>query len=164
MRPIVYFCKKAMTIATRDEYTISTSKDDLNIPYIHQFLTRSYWAEGIPVETVKRSIDGSLCFGVYFRENQVGFARIISDLATYAYLADVFIDPTQRGKGLGKWLVGAILKHPDLQGLRRIELGTLDAHGLYAQFGFTPLPQPERFMQIRNPDVYKQPKKPTVND
>lgn len=145
-----------MVIAKKDEYTISTHKEDLNIPYIHQFLTTSYWAEGIPVETVKRSIDGSLCFGVYHQNTQVGFARIISDLATYAYLADVFIDPRQQGKGLGKWLVGVILKHPDLQGLRRIELGTLDAHGLYAQFGFVPLPQPERFMQIRNPDVYKQ--------
>lgn len=145
-----------MILATKDGYTISTSKDTLNISYIHQFLTRSYWAEGIPVRTVQRSIEGSLCFGVYHHDQQVGFARIISDLATYAYLADVFIDETQRGKGLGKWLVGTILAHPDLQGLRRIELGTLDAHGLYAQFGFVPLPQPERFMQIRNPDVYKQ--------
>ncbi|MDF2187122.1 GNAT family N-acetyltransferase [Paraflavitalea sp. CAU 1676] len=145
-----------MVIAKKDEYTISTRKEDLNISYIHRFLTTSYWAEGIPVETVKRSIDGSLCFGVYHQNTQVGFARIISDLATYAYLADVFIDPQQQGRGLGKWLVGVILKHPDLQGLRRIELGTLDAHGLYAQFGFVPLPQPERFMQIRNPDVYKQ--------
>jgi GNAT superfamily N-acetyltransferase len=145
-----------MTI-TKDGFTITTDKNTLNIPYIHAFLTTSYWAEGIPVDTVRRSIDGALCFGVYKDGEQVGFARIISDLATYAYLADVFIDVSQRGKGLGKWLVEVILKHPDLQGLRRIELGTRDAHGLYAQFGFTPLPQPERFMQIRNADVYKNP-------
>lgn len=145
-----------MILASKEEYTISTSKELLNIPYIHQFLSQSYWAEGIPVDVVRRSIEGSLCFGVYRQDQQVGFARVITDSATYAYLADVFIDESQRGKGLGKWLVGTILHHPQLQGLRRIELGTLDAHGLYAQFGFKPLPQPERFMQIRNADVYKQ--------
>ncbi|AXY77158.1 N-acetyltransferase [Paraflavitalea soli] len=145
-----------MIIATKDDYTISTDKDTLNIPYIHQFLTTSYWAEGIPLHTVKRSIQGSLCFGVYKGQQQIGFARVISDLATYAYLADVFIDAAYRGKGLSKWLVKAILDYPDLQGLRRFELGTRDAHGLYAQFGFTPLPNPDIFMQIRNPDVYKK--------
>ena len=145
-----------MTV-TKDDYTISTDKDILNIPYIHQFLTNSYWAEGIPITTVQRSIDGSLCFGVYKRRQQVGFARVISDLATYAYLADVFIDEQHRGKGLSKWLVKEILQYPDLQGIRRFELGTRDAHGLYAQFGFTPLPHPEIFMQIRYPDVYKSP-------
>ncbi|WP_315819934.1 GNAT family N-acetyltransferase [Paraflavitalea speifideaquila] len=143
-----------MTV-TKDGYTISTDKHILNIPYIHAFLTTSYWAEGIPVNTVQRSVDGALCFGVYKDGVQVGFARMISDLATYAYLADVFIDESQRGKGLGKWLVEVILQHPELQGLRRIELATRDAHSLYAQLGFTPLPQPDRFMQIRNPDVYK---------
>lgn len=105
---------------------------------------------------IERSIEGSLCFGVYQQAQQVGFARVISDLATYAYLADVFIDEAQRGKGLAKWLVGVILQYPELQGLRRFELRTRDAHGLYAQFGFTPLPNPEIFMQIRNPDVYKK--------
>lgn len=144
-----------MTI-TRDEYTISTNKDILNIPYIHAFLAASYWAEGIPVDTVQRSIAGSLCFGVYKGEQQVGFARVISDEATYAYLADVFIDETQRGKGLGKWLVEVILQYPGFQGIRRFELRTRDAHGLYAQFGFTPLTNPEIYMQIRFPDVYKK--------
>lgn len=145
-----------MTLATKEDYTISTDKDTLNIPYIHQFLTKSYWAEGIPINIVQRSIQGSLCFGVYKGQQQIGFARVISDLATYAYLADVFIDEAHRGKGLSKWLVQAILDYPDLQGLRRFELGTRDAHGLYAQFGFTPLPNPDIFMQIRNPDVYKK--------
>lgn len=144
-----------MTV-TKDDYTISTDKDILDILYIHQFLTTSYWAEGIPVTTVQRSIEGSLCFGVYKGQQQIGFARVISDLATYAYLADVFIDEKHRGKGLSKWLVKEILQYPDLQGIRRFELGTRDAHGLYAQFGFTPLPHPEIFMQIRFPDVYKQ--------
>lgn len=147
-----------MTIATKEDYTISTDKNTLNIPYIHQFLTTSYWAEGIPVDTVQRSIKGALCFGVYKGQQQIGFARVISDLATYAYLADVFIDEEHRGKGLSKWLVKVILEYPDLQGLRRFELGTRDAHGLYAQFGFTPLPNPEIFMQIRFPDVYKKTK------
>lgn len=149
-----------MNLATRDAYAISTDKDALNIPYIHHFLTRTYWAEGISIDVVRRSIEGSLCFGVYQGDQQVGFARVITDSATYAYLADVFIDATQQGQGLGKWLVGTILAHPRLQGLRRIELGTLDAHGLYAQFGFAPLPNPERFMQIHNPDVYKQTTEP----
>lgn len=144
-----------MTIR-KDEYTISTDKDILNIPYIHAFLTTSYWAEGIPVETVQRSIAGSLCFGVYKGEQQVGFARVISDEATFAYLADVFIDEMQRGKGLSKWLVEVILQYPTLQGIRRFELRTRDAHGLYAQFGFTPLTNPEIYMQIRFPDVYKK--------
>jgi GNAT superfamily N-acetyltransferase len=141
---------------TKDEYTISTNKDILNIPYIHAFLTTSYWAEGIPVDTVQRSIAGSLCFGVYKGEQQVGFARVISDEATYAYLADVFIDETERGKGLSKWLVEVILQYPTLQGIRRFELRTRDAHGLYAQFGFTPLTNPEIYMLIRFPDVYKK--------
>lgn len=145
-----------MTIATKETYTISTNKDILNIPYIHAFLTTSYWAEGIPVATVQRSIAGSLCFGVYQGEQQVGFARVITDEATYAYLADVFIDETQRGKGLAKWLVEVIMQYPALQGIRRFELRTRDAHGLYAQFGFTPLTNPEIYMQVRFPDVYKK--------
>lgn len=145
-----------MTIATKEAYTISTNKDILNIPYIHAFLTTSYWAEGIPVATVQRSIAGSLCFGVYQGEQQVGFGRVITDEATYAYLADVFIDETQRGKGLAKWLVEVIMQYPALQGIRRFELRTRDAHGLYAQFGFTPLTNPEIYMQVRFPDVYKK--------
>lgn len=143
-------------IITKDGYAISTNNDTLNIPYIHAFLTTTYWAEGIPVETVQRAINGSLCFGVYKGEQQVGFARVVTDKATYAYLADVFIDASERGKGLSKWLVAEIIKHPELQGLRRFELRTRDAHGLYAQFGFTPVTNADSYMSIHFPNVYKK--------
>jgi len=137
-------------------YTISTDKDRLDIPYIHHFLSRSYWAENIPVDTVAKSIDGSLCFGVYESGKQVGFARVITDKATFGYLADVFIDEAFRGRGLSKWLVETITAHPDLQGLRRFMLATRDAHGLYAQYGFTALTFTDRWMQIHRPGLYKQ--------
>lgn len=140
--------------ATRDAYSISTDRSLLNVETIHGFLSRSYWAQGIPRETVERSIRGSMCFGVYENSHQVGFARVITDGVTFAYLADVFILEPHRGRGLSKWLVATILAHPDLQGLRRFMLATRDAHGLYQQFGFTPLAQPERFMQLHRPDVY----------
>jgi GNAT superfamily N-acetyltransferase len=140
----------------KNEYSISTDKDLLNVDHIHSFLSQTYWAEGIPREIVAKSIEGSMCFGVYHKENQVGFARMITDQATFAYLADVFITPTHRGKGLSKWLVETILSHPELQGLRRILLATRDAHGLYEQFGFTPLTIPERWMNIHFPNVYKK--------
>jgi GNAT superfamily N-acetyltransferase len=118
-------------------FCISTNKSRLDIAWIHDYLsTSSYWAAGIPLETVQKSIAGSLCFGVYQQQQQVGFARMITDGATYGYLCDVFIDEQYRGKGLSKWLMQVLLTHPDLQGLRRISLATRDAHGLYAQFGF----------------------------
>jgi GNAT superfamily N-acetyltransferase len=142
--------------ATKGEYSISTDKRILNIPFIHQFLSGSYWATGIPVETITRSIENSLCFGVYKEGTQIGFARVITDQATFAYLGDVFIDEAYRGQGLSKWLMEVILQHPGLQGLRRFILATRDAHTLYARFGFTALAQPDRMMQIHNPDVYKQ--------
>ena len=140
----------------KDAYTISTDKERLDIPYIHAFLSRSYWAENIPIETVRRSIKGSLCFGVYEGEKQVGFARVVTDEAIFAYLADVFIDEAWRGRGLSKWLMEIIVGHPGLQGLRRFMLATKDAHGLYAQYGFTPLGLPERWMNIHRPGLYKQ--------
>ncbi|MBO9563181.1 MAG: GNAT family N-acetyltransferase [Niastella sp.] len=143
-------------IITKDGYSISTNKDTLNIPYIHSFLSTTYWAENIPVAIVERCIAGSLCFGVYKGEQQVGFARVITDSATYAYLADVFIDEAERGKGLSKWLVEVIMKHPELQGLRRFELRTRDAHGLYAQYGFKPIDNPDNYMSIAFPNIYKQ--------
>jgi GNAT superfamily N-acetyltransferase len=143
-----------MTIS-KGEYIISTDKNKMDIDFIHSFLTRSYWAEGITKEIISRSIEGSLCFGVFNMEKQVGFARMVTDEATFDYLADVFIDNDHRGKGLSKWLMEVILSYPGLQGLRRILLATRDAHGLYAQFGFTPLNNPDRWMQIHNPDVYK---------
>ena len=138
----------------KGEYTISTDNEKLDIAFIHNYLSASYWAAQIPLATVSKAIEGSLCFGVYHGDKQVGFARMVTDKATFAYLADVFIDETHRGLGLSKWLVATILAHPDMQGLRRMMLATRDAHGLYAQLGFTPLTNPERWMQIHNPDVY----------
>ncbi len=142
---------------TKGAYSISIDKSRLDIDFIHGFLTRSYWAEGITKEIVARSIRGSLCFGVFNGQQQIGFARVITDKATFAYLADVFIDEAHRGKELGKWLIEFIVSYPELQGFRRTMLATRDAHGLYAQFGFTSINNPERFMVIHNPDVYKKP-------
>src|SRR5277367_1313379 len=127
------------------EFAISTDRARLDLDVIHSFLTESYWAKGIPRETVARSIENSLCVGVYADGKQVGFARVISDFATYAYLGDVFILEEYRGRGLGKWLMECIMQHPKLQGLRRWTLLTRDAHRLYAGFGFTPLMAPERY-------------------
>ena len=129
-------------------YTISTDKGKLDISLIHQFLSQeSYWAQNVPVDVVERSIENSLCFGVYRQEQQVGFARVITDQATFAYMADVFILPEHRGKGLSKQLIETISNWPTLQGLRRWVLATRDAHTLYEQFGFTALDKPEIFMQ-----------------
>jgi GNAT superfamily N-acetyltransferase len=139
----------------KDEYTITTDKSTLDISVIHQFLTHSYWAKGIPVATVQKSIEGALCFGVFHGSRQVGFARVISDMATFAYLADVFIIEEYRGKGLSKWLMEIITGHPGLQGLRRFLLATRDAHGLYRQFGFKELESAENLMHVYNPDIYK---------
>src|SRR5215470_10026593 len=117
----------------KDDYILSTDKSRIDISAVHDFLSQSYWAEGIPRETVKRCIENSLCFAIYHHEMLVGFARAISDFATFAYLADVFVLPGHRGKGLSKWLIQIIVNHPQLQGLRRFTLATKDAHGLYAQ-------------------------------
>ncbi|HEX2630349.1 MAG TPA: GNAT family N-acetyltransferase [Chitinophagaceae bacterium] len=141
---------------TNGNYSISTDKSKLDVDYIHSVLSKMYWSENIPRETVQRCIDGSFCFAVYDGEKQIGFARVITDLTTFGYLADVFIDESYRGKGLGKWLVQTILEHSDMQGFRRWLLATRDAHSLYAGFGFTELKNPERFMQIHNPAIYKQ--------
>lgn len=134
---------------------ISTNKALLDRSLIHQFLSeRSYWAKDIPMETVNRSIENSLCFGLYRAGKQIGFARVVTDCATFAWLADVFIVESERGHGLGKKFVPAVLAHPQLQGLRRFMLGTRDAHGLYSRYGFGPLEYVERFMQIQNPNPY----------
>lgn len=138
------------------DYCISTDKSRLDIRVIHSFLNTSYWAAGIPLETIERSIAGSLCFGVYRASEQIGFARVISDLATFAYLADVFILEAYRGRGLSKWLLETILAHPDLQGLRRWLLATRDAHELYQKFGFEPFNKPDRWMEIHNPEIYSK--------
>jgi GNAT superfamily N-acetyltransferase len=142
---------------TKENFTISTDKSRLDIDYTHDYLSKqSYWAENIPVSVVKKSIDGSICFGIYTADKQIGFARVITDKACFAYLADVFVDSQFQGMGLGKWLMEVILAHPDLQGLRRFLLATRNAHGLYEQFGFSLLSFPENWMHIHNPDVYKK--------
>lgn len=139
----------------RNGYSISTDKARLEISAIHAYLTRSYWSPGIPRATVENAIAGSLCFGLFTEKaEQVGFARMITDNATFAYLADVYVLEEHRGKGLAKWMMETILAHPSLQGLRRILLATRDAHGLYAQFGFKPLARPETHMEIHRPNVY----------
>ena len=135
-------------------YEISTDPARLDLDVIHGFLTESYWARGIPRETVARSLRGSLCFGVYHAGAQVAFARAITDRATFAYLADVFVLPAHRGRGVGKRLIAAIKAHPELQGQRRWLLGTRDAHGLYRQFGFAPPADPSLWMEIHDPSAY----------
>lgn len=131
---------------TENNFIISTDKRKIDIDYVHDFLSNSYWSPGVPMETVKKAMQGSLCFGVYDNDKQIGYARMVTDTATFAYLADVFIDENYRGNGLGKWLVKVILAHPDMQGLRRILLATKDAHTLYEQLGFTSINNPERYM------------------
>jgi GNAT superfamily N-acetyltransferase len=127
----------------------------LDRAFIHSFLSeRSYWAQGVPREIVDRSIEHALCFGVYRHGRQIGFARAVTDFATFAWLADVFVVEENRGKGVGKRLIAAVLAHPRLQGLRRFQLGTRDAHSLYARFGFQPLAYPERFMEISSGKGY----------
>jgi GNAT superfamily N-acetyltransferase len=139
----------------RGEFQISTDRNRLDLPAVHRFLTSSYWAAGIPFEVVQRSIEHSLPFGLYAGDRQIGFARVVTDYATYGYLADVFILEPFRGRGLGHWLVESIAAHPDLQGLRRWMLATRDAQRLYASVGFSPLKTPERWMERHFPDVYR---------
>lgn len=132
------------------DYLFSTDKTKLQIEKIHHYLGQeSYWAKNIPKETVIAAINGSLCFGVYYRDEQIGFARVITDEATFAYLADVYILKEHQKKGLSKELMKFIQKHKRLTSLRRFMLATKDAHGLYKQFGFTPLAEPQRFMEIK---------------
>ncbi|MFN3849327.1 MAG: GNAT family N-acetyltransferase [Spirosomataceae bacterium] len=143
---------------TKNDYTFSTNKDRLNVALIHDYLSnQSYWAKGIPLSAVKKSIDGSLCIGVYTKDSkQVGFARIITDYTTFGYLCDVFIIDEFRGKGLSKNLMEIIMDLPLLQGFRRWFLMTNDAHKLYEQFGFQALASPEKAMEIAKPDIYLQ--------
>ena len=139
----------------RDGYTISDDRWRIDREVVHGFLAESYWAAGIPRDVVERSIRHSLCFGIYHQGAQVGFARVITDHATFAYLADVFVLPAHRGRGLSKWMMECVLSHPELQGLRRFLLATRDAHGLYAQFGFTPPRRPAIWMELHNERVYQ---------
>ena len=141
--------------AASEDYEIGTDPARLDLDVIHGFLSRSYWAAGIPRETVARSLRDSLCFGVYHKGAQAGFARVITDRATFAYVADVFVLPEHRGRGLGKRLMARIKAHPELQGLRRWALGTRDAHGLYRQFGFEAPADPSLWMEIHHKDAYR---------
>ncbi|HLK96821.1 MAG TPA: GNAT family N-acetyltransferase [Hymenobacter sp.] len=137
------------------EYTISSDKSRLDIPLIHRYLSQeSYWAQNIPLDVVQRSIDNSLGFGLYQDGQQVGFARVITDQATFAYLADVFVLPEHRGRGLAKQLLNVISNWPTLQGLRRWMLATNDAHALYRQFGFAALDQPDLIMHRKRGQPY----------
>lgn len=137
-----------------DAYTITDDRRCLDIAAIHAFLTRSYWSPGIPLAVVERAIAHSLPFAVLHEGRQIGFARVITDRASFAYLADVYILEAHRGQGLSKRLLDTILAHPDLQGLRRFLLATRDAHTLYARYGFTPLANPSRMMERFDPDAY----------
>lgn len=138
------------------DYLVSTERSLLDIGRIHSFLSKSYWSDGVPLEVVARAIENSLPFGLYRGAQQVGFARVITDRATFAYIADVYVEPEHRGNGLSKLLMRAVTDHPDLQGLRRWMLGTKDAHGLYRQFGFTAPRLPKRWMEKADPNVYRR--------
>ena len=141
----------------RGDYTISTDKGRLDLSVIHDFLDASYWAAGRSVETIRRSIEHSLPFGVYKGDKQIGFARVITDYATFAWIADVFVLEEHRGLGLSKWLMDVIIAHPELQGFRRWVLATKDAHELYRKFGFIELARPERWMERRDPNTQERP-------
>lgn len=141
----------------RGDYWISTDRNRLDIDSIHQFLAnKSYWSKDIPYSIVNKAVSKSLCFGVFMDDEQIGFARVVSDYVTFAWLADVYILEEFRGMGLGKWMLEFIMSHPDLQSLRRWMLATRDAQGLYARYGFKPIQNPERFMENHQPDVFKE--------
>jgi ribosomal protein S18 acetylase RimI-like enzyme len=144
-------------------YLITTDSGRFDVDAIHAYLVRSYWAKGIPKEIVARSIQGSLCFSLLSKDvamtswrEQIGFARVISDRATFAYLCDVYVLEEHRGRGLAQWLIQSVIEHPDLGGLRRFVLATRDAHGLYERYGFTPLARPNIFMEIARPGLYEK--------
>ena len=141
----------------RGQYEISTDQHRIDLDAVHAYLTRSYWAEGIPKDLLAKAIAGSLCFSLFDGDRQLGFARVVTDRATFAYVCDVYVIEEYSGRGLGKWLIQEMQSHPDLQGIRRFALVTRDAHGLYAQFGFQPLRNPGGHMEIVRPDIYKQP-------
>jgi GNAT superfamily N-acetyltransferase len=139
----------------RDEFSVTCDPARIDRQFVAAFLATTYWAQGVPRTIVEKSMDGSICFALLHTDRQIGFARVITDRAVIAYLADVFVIPEYQGKGLGTWLVECVLAHPELSGLRRWILVTRDAHGLYGKFGFQPLARPDRFMELHNPDIYR---------
>jgi GNAT superfamily N-acetyltransferase len=138
----------------RGEWSVSDDPARLDAAAVHAFIAGTYWAANIPAETMARAIRHSLCLGLYRGDTLGGFARVVTDRATFGYLCDVFVAPGHRGAGLGKWLVACTLEHPDLQGLRRLCLMTRDAHALYQGFGFAPMADPTRYLELHRPDVY----------
>jgi ribosomal protein S18 acetylase RimI-like enzyme len=137
----------------RNGFAVSTDRARLDPVAIHDYLSnRSYWAEGRPLETVRRSLDNSLCFGLYEGDRQIGLARVITDYATYGYLCDVYVLEEYRRQGLGTWLVECVMTHPALQNLRKFSLATRDAQELYRRFGFTEIEDPKRYMNLRKPN------------
>ncbi len=144
---------------TKGDFKVSTDKIKLDILLIQDFLAnRSYWAKGIPLNIVEKSIENSVCFGIYHVDKQIGFARVITDLATFGYLCDVFVLEEYRGKGASKFLMKCIMQVPDFQGFRRWQLATYDAHTLYEKFGFNPIARPDRGMEILKTDIYESKK------
>lgn len=139
----------------KDNWTISTDPARQDVNAIHAFLASAYWSEQIPREVVERAVRNSLCFGLFESAVQIGLARVVTDYATFAYLCDVYVLESHRGHGLGKWLIECVMAHPQLQGLRRFNLVTADAHGLYARHGFQPLAKPANHMERHKPDIYK---------
>jgi GNAT superfamily N-acetyltransferase len=139
------------------DYTITTDQSRFDIAAIHAFLSQSYWSPGVPFEIIERATKNSLSFGILHGDEQVGFARVVTDKATFAYLADVYVLEAHRGRGLSKRLLEFILAHEDLQGLRRFLLFTKDAHGLYTQYGFNEVPNPARLMERFNPVPHVKP-------
>lgn len=139
-----------------NEFTVSTDPARIDGAAVHRFLSQSYWASGIPREVVDRSLQNSLCFGLFIGGEQIGLARVVTDRATFAYLCDVYVLEPYRGRGLAKWLIACVMAHPDLAGLRRFNLMTRDAHRLYAPFGFVPPARPDRSMEKLDPEVYKR--------
>jgi GNAT superfamily N-acetyltransferase len=143
-----------MTSYTNGQYWITTDSQKLDLKAIHAYLSRSFWAEGIPRETMAKAIANSLCFGLFDGGEQIGLARVVTDRATFAYLCDVYVLETHQGRGLGKWLIESVMAHPDLQGLRRFQLVTRDAHGLYSRHGFETPTNPDRHMEIFKHGMY----------
>lgn len=143
-----------MEFINKSNLTISDDKKRLQVEVIHSLLKEAYWSKGIPLDIVKKAIDGSLCFGAYMNDQQVAFARVVTDGATFAWICDVIVDPQFRGKNISKKLIQSVLLHSKLQGLRRICLATKDAHGLYSQFQFKVTENPQNWMEIKNNDIY----------
>ncbi len=142
----------------RGNFTVTSDLSRMDLNVVHGYLSRAYWCEGLPRETLEQAMRSSICFGVFEGEKQVGFARVVSDRTTFAYVCDVFVLESHQGKGLGTWLMQCVVRHPELQGLRRWHLTTRDAHSLYRKVGFTLLSKPERHMEVFTPDIYKQKK------